>query len=87
MKTIYKYEIPAWGGAVTLPSGAKILTVGTQLDGLYLWAEIHTDNPPCVRHFEVFGTCHTMREDMGVDRNYLGTAFMGDFVWHVYERI
>lgn len=87
MKTIYKYEIETRDRfTLDLPTGATILTVNEQQGGIYLWAEVDPD----VRTFkprliEIFGTGHEIREDMGITRQYLGTTFVGRYVWHVYE--
>jgi len=41
------------------------------------------------RIFELFGTGHQIKEDMGVDRKYIGTYQYqkGNFVGHIFERI
>jgi hypothetical protein len=87
MRTIYKYEIPVGGGEVILPNNAVILSAGAQGDALFLWAEVDSaENWQFPREIEVFGTGHPIPEDMGISRRFIGTAFMGPFVWHVYER-
>ena len=74
-----------FGGIVQMPKDAKILTVSVQNFALYLWAEIDTDQALENRRIEIFGTGHEIKYDIGISRNFLGTAFLGDFVWHVYE--
>jgi len=88
MTTIYKYEIPLRGVTVELPSVSKPLCVGVQDGKIMIWIELDTANflPKIHREFEVFGTGHDMRQDMGVSRTYVGTAFIDEFVWHIYER-
>jgi hypothetical protein len=83
MKTIYKYEIPVGGGEVMIPNNAKILSVGAQGDSLMLWAEVNPDRSEVPRRFEVFGTGHEIREYMGTERQFIGTALMGPYVWHI----
>ena len=85
MKTIYKYEIPVGGGEVNLPDDAKILSVGAQGKSLFLWAEVSPERSEYPRHIEVFGTAHQITCDVGISREFIGTAFMGPLVWHVYE--
>ncbi len=85
MKTIYKYEIPIGGGEVNLPDDAKILSVGAQGKSLFLWAEVSPERSEYPRHIEVFGTGHQITYDVGISREFIGTAFMGPLVWHVYE--
>ena len=85
MRTIHKYEIPVAGGEVIMPSGAKILSVGAQGGSLFLWAEVDTERytqPKCI---EVFGTGDEIPYNRKISREFIGTAFMGPFVWHVYE--
>lgn len=87
MHTIYKYEL--WPDAlkIEMPKGAKILTAREQHDKICLWAEVNTDNATEVRTFEIFGTGHQIPYDMGVSRDYIGTAMLegGSLVMHVYE--
>ena len=85
MKTIFKYEIPGGGGEVLLPVDAVILTVAGQGDSLFLWAEVDPDVVHHARRFEVLGTGFQIREEMGRERQFIGTAFLGPFVLHVYE--
>ena len=86
MNTIYKYEIPVGGGAIQMPNSAKILSVGVQGESLMLWAEVDPERSEYARLFEVFGTGHKILSDMVTSREFIGTAFMSDLVWHVYER-
>jgi hypothetical protein len=62
-----------------------VLTVAQQDDNPTLWAEVDPTAPTEPRTFEIFGTGHPIHEDMGVERAYVGTCFIGSFVWHVYE--
>ena len=86
MKAIYKYEILT-GGKLLLPNGAIVRKVAAQGNSIYLWAEVYPDRSQLERHFEVFGTGGEITECMGIDRVYLDTVFMGELVFHVYERI
>lgn len=93
MKTIYKYELhPSDIGAgvfpVMMPHDAKILHVGAQGGDMFIWAEIDTESSVIEYHFEVFGTGHEMKVDMGVERNHVGSLMMhgGALVFHVYRR-
>jgi len=86
MNTIYKYEIPVGGGAIQMPNSAKILSVGVQGESLMLWAEVDPERSGYQRQVEVFGTGHPIRNEMCVSREFIGTVFMSDLVWHVYER-
>ena len=93
MKTVYKYELKAvchqnLTEPVMMPNGAKILHVDAQGDDMFVWAEVDTERSVVDFHFEVFGTGHEMQEDMGVERNHIGSLMMHDgaLVFHVYQR-
>ena len=86
MKTIYKYELMS-DGKLMLPNGATVLRVAAQGDAICLWAEVDPERSQLERYFEVFGTGHEIPEGMGIDRVYLDTVFMGQYVFHVYERL
>lgn len=86
MKTVYKYKLlPKI--TIELPRDAKPLCVAAQGDDLCMWCEVLTQNETEHRTFEVFGTGHAIPQDMGIECRYVGTAFMGSLVWHVYERV
>lgn len=66
-----------------MPLGAEIVTVGLQGDSMYLWALVDPDEKrEEVIKIKVIGTGHDF-EPSGL--KYLGTAFQGAWVWHVYE--
>jgi len=77
MITIYKYPI----GKVSMPKGAKVLTVDVKVGEFYLWAEVDTDAPLEEREFHVYGTGYPLPDN----RCYIATVFENVFVWHVYE--
>lgn len=83
-RTIFKYALPTESlGAhaeLEMPE-AKILTVHAQYGNVILWAEVDTETPLTKRYFTVCGT----GSDVPPDAIYVGTAFVGPFVWHVYE--
>ena len=85
---IYKYEL-YFGRTVYLPKGAKILSVGCQGDGLFLWAEVDpNETRKEARLFIVYGTGHDIESPEKV-RKFVGTALMhgGSLVWHVFEKV
>jgi len=91
IKTIYKYDIPPVDSCkVSMPVGAEILTIQAQKDRPCIWALVDPkEEKRDVRVFEVYGTGHSMRCDMGIDRNYIGTYQLreGDLVFHLFERL
>ena len=90
MKKIWKYTILPGTDSILMPKGATILHVDEQFNKVCLWVEIDPTPalPKIERFFEVFGTGQRIYEDMGVERNYLGTVKLeaGALIFHVYER-
>lgn len=93
MKTVFKYPLRSQGiNIVQMPFGAKVLCVHDQAGVVCLWA--HVDivdaatfqvNDAAVvqnREFFVMGTGWPM--PLG-EFEYVGTAFVGRLVWHVWE--
>ena len=72
-----------------IPKDAEILTVQRQKENACIWVLVNPDDPKESRHFEIYGTGHSIYFDMGIERKYIGTfqTFDGDFVFHVFERI
>lgn len=89
-KVIHKYWLSiSEPTIIVLPDGATPLTVGSQEGKVCIWIE-HDDptsaNPVVAggRKFVIRGTGWSYRKNELQD-NYIGTAFVGDFVWHVFE--
>ena len=81
---IWKYPLEA---RIRLPSGAKILTVGTQLERPYVWClcdpEVLTEN----RTFVIVATGDWYDRAFFDDLKYVGTYQQYQTqVWHVFER-
>jgi hypothetical protein len=74
-----------------MPKGAEILTVQIDQKNKHptIWAMVNPEAEPEERWFELFGTGHTIHEDMGIERKYIGTYQYqrGEFVGHLFERI
>ena len=84
MKTIYKYPLEVREcQQITMPQGAKILTLQIQNDELFLWAEVDTHEPRELREFVMHGTGQgpTTFDDLV----YIATIQSGPYVWHFYE--
>lgn len=87
MKTIWKFELQINDmQELTMPDGAEILSVANQNDKLCLWAMVNPSNENRRRYIEIIGTGRHIVEGMGIDREFIGTVFIGPFVWHVFER-
>lgn len=81
MITVYKYPI-GLGGDVLMPAGAEVIHVHEQCDEVCVWAIVDTEAPDELRHFDIVGTGHKVRDGW---RKYVGTAHVRGFVWHVFE--
>lgn len=88
MRVIHKYPLNLGSTKIMLPDGAVVLLVGEQNNDLFMWVMLDTEKAPTVqRHFKVFGTGKELPEiQEGTDPiAYIGTAFIGPFVWHIFE--
>lgn len=88
MKTVWKYPLSHFGAhAIEMPDDAKILCVQTQQGAPCLWALVDSDRPRMLRHLGVYGTGHSLPDDLG---RYIGTfqttgAFGEPLTWHVFD--
>ena len=88
MNKIWKYELWADGVAdevfISMPRGAKILTVQFQGGAPTIWAEVDPDERLEVRRFRIAGTGHPVTV---LPKTYIGTCISetSPLVWHVYE--
>jgi hypothetical protein len=81
MKTIWKFPLDGEEQTVSLPAGAQILCVHEQLGRICLWAEVDPEEPSLeYRRFWIVGT----GEPRPRSGKYLGTSFIGNYVWHVF---
>jgi len=86
MKTVYKYKVSG-KTVLSLPRSAKPVCVAMQGDDLCMWCEVETSRGQENRLFRIFATGEPIPQDMGIDFLYIGTAFDGHFVWHLYEQV
>ncbi len=87
MSTIWKYPIRLQSDPVahSMPKGARVLNVGKKDGMIVLWVLVDPDTDDWEkRAFVVLGTGGTGPEGTDV---YVGTVQLGDYVWHVFERI
>lgn len=85
MKTIWKFPIETVDAqVVSMPEGARILSVASQNEQPCIWVMVETENKPVERKFSTYGTGHPIRDDFPV---YVGTYMLSDgaLVLHVYE--
>ena len=83
-KQICKFEIPTSNFLVRLPRGAHVLSAGAQGQSVMIWAEIDPGAEMVVRRFPVYGTGHKI-DNTDASLHFIGTVFMGPFVWHVFD--
>lgn len=84
MRTVWKFDIMDSRGvqeaSTPMPYGAKALSVGMQDGNVCLWAEVSDSAPLIPYELVVCGTGYPIPFEL----LYIGTAFDGGFVWHVY---
>jgi len=78
---IWKFEIPQDGSLVEMPQGARLLRVDEQYRKVMIWALVEPDAEKVNRHLLVYGTGHEVETDLP----FVGTAFVGPLVWHVFD--
>lgn len=83
MKLIYKYPLTTLGlQQVSMPAGARLLTVQIQNDRPTLWALVNTDAPEAPVTIRTVGTGQNLDAEPG---RYLGTTQVRGLVWHHFE--
>jgi hypothetical protein len=86
---VYKYELPRFleddNPTISLPRGAKILRVGLQGDGWWLWALVDPRAEAISRQLLVVGTDQPNDRLAEAGTSYICTSFDDPFVWHVFE--
>ena len=86
MKTIWKATLPLSPTQdISIPAGAKFLSVAGQGDALCAWFLCDSKAPQVNRQIRIVGTGHEVPHD-GV---YLGTALLmdGQLVLHLFETV
>lgn len=81
---IWKFDVPIVleGTEIWMPKGAVIIHVGAQQsDTVSFWAIVDKDVLEQRRTFRVVGTGH----EFAARGRYIGTVFIGTFVWHLLE--
>jgi len=91
MKTIWKQEIPVVGEfSQDLKKDARILCIQTINDIPYIWYIVDTEEQKKEKRiFRLYGTGHTMQENVNAPDAYIGTFQMqeGVLVFHLFEVI
>ena len=84
MKRVYKYELSPLHDTITItiPFGARVLSVQMQRSIPVLWALVEEANTLQARTFFLRGTGHGFTGNEGL---FVGTFQSGPFVWHLFE--
>lgn len=82
---IFKYTIEQKDSTITMPKGAKVLSVQNQYQTPCIWALCNPDAPKVQRRFLAVNTGDNLPNIM--DITFLGTVQLhgGDTVVHVFE--
>lgn len=82
-KAIWKFPLNLLNvQQVSMPTGARVLSVQLQGDTICLWAEVDPKAEQQPRDFYIVGTGHEYNP-RGLE--YRGTVQTGVYVWHVFE--
>jgi len=84
MRRVYKYplELTAHPQSVTMPGDAAVVHFAMQGDTPTIWAIVDPiSSAREMRNFVIRGTGHDLDEEL----HYIGTAFHGPLVWHLFE--
>jgi hypothetical protein len=80
-RVVHKFQMSSPSCGFVLPRDARVVKVGEQLGWVTLWIELDPLAKTTWRNFRVYATGARIAEgDV-----YVGTAFVDDLVWHVYE--
>lgn len=85
MKKIYKYNLEVTDEQdITIPMGARILSVAEQRTNIVLYALVDPEAPPTLSHISIRGTGHD--SDNLEDKRFLGTVNLcsGSLMFHVF---
>lgn len=82
--TIWKYVLRVIDSQlVAMPEGAQILSAHVQNGELCIWALVNPGAVKKPRTIEINGTGHRLSSK--VNRRFIGTVLVHQFVWHVFE--
>lgn len=88
MRRIWKFRIPFMGqhGAIEMPKGARIISVGWQNNDPVLWAIVDPHAAPATRNIVVIMTGVDIREGEFAFP-FIGTTMNddGSFVVHIFD--
>lgn len=82
-KTVNKHPIPISNHkfSLMLQTGFKFLRAGVQNENAFMWLEVFPDMPKQQIDFATYGT----GQEIPDQAQYLGTYWIGPFVFHLYR--
>lgn len=87
MKKVFKFTLFLVDKQfVTMPKGAKILTIQPQGRSIQLWALVDESQPMIGRKIECYGTGHTIEDPNGLIYIASIQTHADSFIWHFFER-
>ena len=82
-RVVYKYGVMPGYNLLNIPVGSKIVHVGEQNYGLYIWVEQDPSRPIEYKTINVYGTGDAIRNQ---HEHHVGSVVtQNGLVWHVYE--
>lgn len=88
MITIHKFFLSSSPGEqkVSMPSGARVLSVQNQAESIQVWALVNTDRAEEQRKFFLYMTGDDATQALGQSKAFVGTVQLdgGGFVLHVF---
>ena len=75
---------------IVMPKNTQLLYVDIDAYNIpCIWGMVYPHEEMETRYFELFGTGHTIHNDMGIERKYVGSYKLdnGEFFGHIFERI
>ena len=93
-KHVFSPRVSPGGESIIMAPEAQVLSVGTQRNRMVLWFKTTpqdhawAQNRNCQRYFFILGTgVSYMEKDEPKGMRYVGTAQVGELVWHLHEEI
>lgn len=81
---IYKYQLTITDTqTVLMPKRFRVLSVGTQTDGLFVWALVDETTEMVPAKFLIVGTGNPA-DAAYHQATFIGTVQLPPFVWHVF---
>lgn len=80
----FPFEVTDRLEVLFMPEGAEILSIQIQNSKVCIWAVCDERAPKVERRFHIYGTGHSLPENLRVS-DHIGTIQVAGFVWHVFE--